>query len=113
MNVVISMSENKRFKIYIDYDDWSIIDTTGEYVAEDYIEWMSQKQICDLLNEQEEEIQRLKIQLQTDDICNKCKHEYLVQQNDRYYISKCKKGFDECSKGTIKYCKDFELKGDD
>lgn len=71
------------------------------------------KKIVDLLNEQEEEIQRLKIQLQTDDVCNKCKHEYLVQQNDGYYISKCKKGFDECSKGNIKYCEDFELKGDD
>ena len=68
--------------------------------------------LLDLLNEQEEEIQRLKIQLQTDDVCNKCKHEYLVQQNDGYYISKCKKGFDECSKGTIKYCEDFELKCD-
>lgn len=68
--------------------------------------------LVDLLNGQEEEIQRLKIQLQTDDVCNKCKHEYLVQQNDGYYISKCKKGFDECSKGTIKYCEDFELKGD-
>lgn len=54
------MSENKRFKIYIDYDDWSIIDTTGEYVAEDYIEWMSQKQVCDLLNEQDEQIKELK-----------------------------------------------------
>ena len=54
------MSENKRFKIYSDFDDWSIIDTTGEYVAEDYLEWMSEKQVCNLLNEQEELIKRLK-----------------------------------------------------
>ena len=57
--MVEAMTENKRFKIYSDFDDWSIIDTTGEYVAEDYLEWMSEKQVCDLLNEQEETIQEL------------------------------------------------------
>jgi len=50
------MTENKRFKIYSDYDDGSIIDTTGEYVAEDYLKWMSEKQVCNLLNEQEEQL---------------------------------------------------------
>ena len=93
------MTENKRYRKVMGL----IENTAGETFDLTEIE--------NLLNEQEEEIQRLKIQLQTDDICSKCKHEYLVQQNDGYYISNCKKGFDECSKGTVKYCEDFELKG--
>ena len=100
------MAENKRFVF-----DPSIYHFTDTRTNKVYCEY-NLDEVVDLLNEQEEEIQRLKIQLQTDDVCNKCKHEYLVQQNDGYYISKCKKGFDECSKGTIKYCEDFELRDD-
>ena len=103
------MTENKRY--YIGNGENCTICDSNEG-GSDFYNMLTQFEAVDRLNEQEEEIQRLKIQLQTDDVCNKCKHEYLVQQNDGYYISKCKKGFDECSKGTIKYCEDFEL-GDD
>ena len=96
--------------------------------------------IGDLLNEQEETIQRLKTireeqiqtilkqkrkikeltaQLQTDeedDICIKCKHHYLINypKSSKYYISKCKKEHEECSKEYIRFCEDFEfeLEGD-
>ena len=70
----------------------------------------------DLLNEQEEiileqkrKIKELTAQLQTDDSCSKCKHEYLVKQDEGYFIAKCKKGHNECSKEDIRFCEDFEL----
>ena len=71
----------------------------------------------DLLNEQEEiileqkrKIKELTAQLQTDDSCSKCKHEYLVKQDEGYFIAKCKKGHNECSKEDIRFCEDFDIK---
>lgn len=68
---------------------------------------------CDLLNELHEENRRLKSQLcyNGSDVCDICKHQYLVK-SENYYIAKCEKGHEECSKEDIRYCKDFELKGD-
>ena len=94
--------------------------------------------VCDLLNEQDTTIKRLKeirgeqiqtilkqkrkikeltAQLKTDeedDICIKCKHHYLINypESSKYYISKCKKEHEECSKEYIRFCEDFELDGD-
>lgn len=66
------------------------------------------------LNRLTEENQQLKAQLLydgEDGVCNICKHQYLVETG-KYYIAKCRKGHEECSKEDIKYCEDFELKGD-
>lgn len=132
------MAENKRYEIVnskIIEDAFNIKDNKGKHSFPSVKDKSTLVMYEKTLNEQEELIKRLKqireeqtetilkqkrkikeltTQLTTDDedVCFYCKHMYLVQQNDGYYISKCKKGFDECSKGTIKYCKDFELKGD-
>lgn len=67
----------------------------------------------DLLNSQEYEIQQLKAQLECgEDICRICKYTYLVPSG-KYYIAQCKKKYSECSKGTVDYCEDFELKDSD
>lgn len=109
---MIKMTENKRYRISQGYNDRFCHD------------WKKNKlfnfqQTVDLLNEQDNRIKelknenkQLKIQLQTDDICSKCKHEYLIKQYDGYFIAKCKKAFSECSTGDVTYCKDFELKDD-
>lgn len=62
----------------------------------------------------EKENEQLKAQLRKgEDVCSICKHQYLTKTNtDEYYIAKCKKEHIECSKGTINYCEDFELKGE-
>ena len=94
--------------------------------------------IENLLNEQEKLIKRLKqirkeqietilkqkrkmkelmIQLQTEEgVCIKCKYHNLIKYPDessKYYISKCIKEHDECSKEDIRYCEDFKLISDD
>lgn len=144
----------KRFKlIYNEYQTSNgktikaepyFIDTKEEYVDEVYFTikgspTMSDEQVVDLLNEQEETIERLKTireeqievilkqkekikelttQLQTEEesVCTKCKHQYLIKhplESSKYYISKCIKEHNECSKEDIRYCEDFELTGDD
>ena len=46
-------------------------------------------------------------------VCLICKNHYLEQSTyDKYYISKCRKGHEECSNNVLKYCDDFEFKGD-
>ena len=101
---IIDLVKSKKICVYNDYG---------------ILGFSSAKAICDLLNEQDNKIKelknenkQLKIQLQTDDICSKCKHEYLVKQYDGYFIAKCKKAFSECSTGDVGYCKDFELEDD-
>jgi regulator of replication initiation timing len=45
------------------------------------------------------------------DICDVCSYQYLEKsQMDKYYVAKCKKGYDNCSKGTVIHCKDFKFK---
>ena len=63
-------------------------------------------------NEQlKQQINKLEAQLYCpfDSICIKCNNEYLVQK-EYYYVSKCKKGHEQCSKEDVKYCEDFEVK---
>ena len=69
------------------------------------------EELVDLLNELHEENRRLKSQLcyNGSDVCDICKHQYLVK-SENYYIAKCEKGHDECSKDYLKYCKDFDIK---
>ena len=57
------------------------------------------------------ENEQLKAQLYCDSdegVCVICKHHYLEKGNI-FYISKCEKGHEECSKDALKHCKDFEL----
>lgn len=103
--------EKKRFEVIDnDFSMW-IVDTT---LKEDRHEGniYTAYEMCDKLNELCEENERLKQQLlyDGDDVCDICKHEYLVPW-DNYFISKCKKGHEECSKEDIEYCEDFESKG--
>lgn len=78
------------------------------------------RRLKDLLNELNDENEQLKQQIKKlesqlycpyDSICINCVNEYLVQK-DKYYVSKCKKGHEQCSRTDVKYCDDFELKGD-
>ena len=67
--------------------------------------------------ELKQQIKNLEAQLYYDldgGVCRICKYQYLIKDNitRRYYIRKCKKEHDECSKNDLKYCKDFKLKGD-
>ena len=72
----------------------------------------STRQCQERIRELENENKQLKAQLEKGgDVCSICKYEYLVASTE-YYIAQCKKGHDECSKGDVDYCKDFELKGD-
>ena len=63
------------------------------------------------IKELEKENEQLKAQLYCpfDSICIQCNNEYLVQ-TEKYYVSKCKKGHEQCSKIDVKYCDDFEIK---
>lgn len=65
-------------------------------------------------NEIQKENEQLKAQLYCNPdggVCSICKHCYLEEQS-LYYISKCEKGHKKCSKEDLRYCDDFELKGD-
>ena len=60
--------------------------------------------------ELEKENEQLKVQLlyDGDGVCNICKHQYLVETG-KYYVAKCEKEHEECSKVDLQYCEDFEL----
>ena len=46
-----------------------------------------------------------------EDICDVCSYQYLEKSKiDKFYVAKCKKGYDNCSKGTVIHCKDFKFK---
>ena len=56
-----------------------------------------------------EEIEKLEAQCHcTTGVCSICNNEHLIQKED-YYVSKCEKGHEECSKIDLTYCEDFEL----
>lgn len=68
--------------------------------------------------ELKKENEQLKAQLYCDSdegVCIICKYHYLEKGKtyEKYYISKCKKGHEQCSKMDLKYCEDFELKEGD
>ena len=88
------VKENKQLKKYFDIP---IDGNTGKSMS-----------IKELL----EEYEKLKAQLYCDSdegVCSICKHHYLEKGNI-FYISKCEKGHEECSKDALKHCNDFELK---
>ena len=70
-------------------------------------------ELLECLNKLHEENLRLKTQLSYNgsDVCDICKHQYLVKTNN-YYIAKCEKEHEECSKDYLKYCTDFEIKNE-
>lgn len=76
-----------------------------------YCRRLSPTGIIDLLNGLNDENRKLKQQLfyDGDDVCGICKYESLIPSHN-YFIGKCEKGHDECSKEDVKYCEDFELK---
>ena len=76
---------------------------------EDYISTEAIDGIVEELNELYEENIRLKSQIGCDDVCHICKHESLIKK-DKYYVAKCDKGHEECSKMDLRYCEDFEAK---
>ena len=111
---------------------FNVFDVDGTVFLEDHIEGsyhIGEKEnvdipclndIADRLNTYAEENEQLKQQIKKlesqlycpyDSICINCVNEYLVQK-DKYYVSKCKKGHEQCSRTDVKYCDDFELKGD-
>lgn len=78
------------------------------------LQTMKKRVLLEVLNEIHEENQRLKAQLLYDGeegVCNICKHQYLVESG-KYYIAKCEKEHEECSKISLNYCEDFELISD-
>lgn len=83
--------------------------TANEWLIESQERELKKKneQISDL----KEENERLKQQLfyDGDDVCGICKYESLIPSHN-YFVGKCEKGHDECSKEDVKYCEDFELK---
>lgn len=73
------------------------------------------EEVCELLNALNDENKKLKQYIYNnldEDICDACTHRYLTKHPEKgeYCLARCKKGHDECSKGTIKYCLDFEFK---
>ena len=107
--MVIVMTKKKRYEYWEESD--TAYDTKITYGQ--YFRIIDKKNMVYLLNEKEEEIQRLKAQLECgEDVCRICKHTYLVPSRE-YYIAQCKKGHSGCSKGTVDYCDDFELKDSD
>ena len=55
------------------------------------------------------ENEQLKAQLlyAGDGVCNICKHQCLVKSG-KYFVARCKKEHEECSKVDLQYCEDFE-----
>lgn len=101
----------KRFIFHHDVDGIDYIqDETNGFC------FICDKLLCSLLNELNDENERLKAQLYCDDeegICNHCKYHYLVKDDEielGYYNSRCKKGHYECARVSLKHCKDFERK---
>ena len=97
----------------------NVFDSDGEFICCTLSIWADQ--LVDKLNALHEENEQLKQQIKKleaqlykieDGVCDICNNMYLVQQG-RYFVSKCKKGHDECSKMDLDYCDDFELKDGD
>ena len=84
-----------------------------QYALIKRLKTIREEQIQTILK-QKRKIKELTAQLKTDeeDVCIKCKHHYLINypESSKYYISKCKKEHEECSKEDIRFCEDFELK---
>lgn len=100
----------KRFDVIYEEDEeykniryWEIIDRKNN------VKTSNELKLCHLLNLLNEENEQLKAQLlyDGDGVCNICKHQCLVE-NGKYYVAKCEKEHEECSKVDLQYCEDFE-----
>lgn len=70
------------------------------------------KEFIEKVNRIVKENEQLKAQLYCDSnegVCIICKHHYLEKGNI-FYISKCEKGHEKCSKESVRHCEDFKLK---
>lgn len=70
------------------------------------------KEFIEKVNSIVKENGELKAQLYCDSnegVCIICKHHYLEKGNI-FYISKCEKGHEKCSKESVRHCEDFEVK---
>lgn len=111
------MTENKRYYLVVNEDN------ELEYIQDlELYEDIDCSELENLLNEQDKQIKQLEAQLycEEEEICQICKHKYLLKDDvDRYenkpsyYTAHCRKGHIECSKGNVKHCKDFKLKTGD
>ena len=92
------------------YDVINMAEPRGQSVTDNGIPCTA-RTCCTRLNRLTEENEQLKAQLHCpfDSICSICNNEYLVKK-DNYYISKCKKRHEECSKIDMVYCSDFKKK---
>ena len=118
------MTENKRFTVKQRQGAtiYSIIDYYGELPLSEGMYYKSNaEKLCKWLNTQHEllnafykENKQLKQYIYDNldkDICDVCSYQYLEKSKmDKYYIAKCKKGYDNCSKGTVIHCEDFKFK---
>jgi len=66
--------------------------------------------LCKDMNTLNDENEQLKAQLlyDGDGVCNICKHQCLVESG-KYFVARCEKEHEECSKVDLQYCEDFEL----
>ena len=107
---------NERFRLgyvcgdygLIDNDDWIDLHSMSENSEKNV-------RICiHKMNQLADENEQLKQYIYDnldEDICDVCSYQYLEKsQMDKYYVAKCKKGYDNCSKGTVIHCKDFKFK---
>ena len=102
------------YKIYDTFHDgmhWLV----NEVEAEEIVEIMNNldtkaRERSKALSKLQKENEQLKAQLlyDGDGVCNICKHQYLVETG-KYYVAKCEKEHEECSKVDLQYCEDFEL----
>ena len=106
------MTENKRFEC--DKGSRIIIDNESKLHYIMTLDWECSL-VTKLLNRFAEENKNLKAQLycnSDEGVCTICENHYLVESG-KYFVSNCRKGHDECSKESLRYCEDFEvLKGD-
>ena len=104
----------KRFTITQDFEEHHRqIRDNGHIIMGCFVEPQAEV-IVDFLNQLNDENEQLKQYIYDnldEDICDVCSYQYLEKsQMDKYYVAKCKKGYDNCSKGTVIHCKDFKFK---
>lgn len=93
-------------------NEGSELKMTGEKVCR-MLETLRDKQT--IINNLKDENKKLKQYIYDnldEDVCDACMHRYLTRhlETGEYSVARCKKGYDECSKGTVKYCNDFKFK---
>lgn len=107
----------KRFSHKKWYNERQLFDNDEPFAIVDV--YIQADEICNKLNELNDENEQLKSQLyynEEEGVCNICKHHYLIKDDESefgYYNSRCKKGHYECARVSLKYCDDFELKEGD